>query len=63
MSTGTVKFFNHSKGFGFIKVEGTGEEIFFHVSKILEDIMDDSRVTFDIQKGTKGPVAVNVKPA
>ncbi len=63
MSTGNVKFFNHAKGFGFIKVEGTGDEIFFHISSIQEDIFDDDKVSFEIRNGNKGPMAINVKPA
>lgn len=62
MAKGTVKYFNHAKGFGFIKVDGTGQEIFFHVSKILEDIFEDGKVVFDIQESSRGLNAVNVKP-
>jgi cold shock protein len=63
MQTGTVKYFNHSKGFGFIKAEDTGKEIFFHISKILEDIFEDEKVTFELQESTKGLNAINVRPA
>jgi CspA family cold shock protein len=63
MAKGTVKFFNHSKGFGFIKVDDTGEEVFFHVSKIKEDLFENSKVEFDIEKSTRGLNAVNIKLA
>ncbi|HRY31679.1 MAG TPA: cold shock domain-containing protein [Bacteroidales bacterium] len=63
MNKGIVKFFNHDKGFGFIKVEGSREEIFFHVSNIVEDIFENEAVLFDVQEGKRGRNAVNVKPA
>ena len=63
MKTGVVKFFNETKGFGFIKVEGTGEEIFVHVSGLSEQIRENDEVTFDVQEGKKGLNAVNVKIA
>lgn len=62
MKKGTVKFFNETKGFGFIKVEGTGEEIFVHSSGISENIYENDEVVFEIQEGKKGLFAVNVKP-
>lgn len=61
MKKGTVKFFNHSKGFGFITVEGTGEEIFVHISDVSGEIRDNDKVEFDIQNGRKGLNAVNVR--
>jgi CspA family cold shock protein len=61
MKKGTVKFFNDSKGFGFIKEEGTGEEFFVHVSGLKEDIRENDNVVFDVQQGKKGLNAVNVK--
>lgn len=62
MEKGTVKFFNAAKGFGFIKVEGTGKEVFVHVTALDgEEIQENDKVTFDIQDGKKGPNAVNVK--
>ena len=57
---GTVKFFNHSKGFGFIK-EDNGQEIFVHSTGLQEDIRENDTVTFDVQDGKKGLNAVNVK--
>ena len=61
MATGTVKFFNETKGFGFIKVDGSGEEIFVHVTGLTDNIQQDDKVTFDIGQGKKGMTAVNVK--
>ncbi|MES2382542.1 MAG: cold shock domain-containing protein [Bacteroidota bacterium] len=63
MEKGTVKFFNEAKGFGFIKVEGSGKEIFVHVSGILDEIRENDTVVFEIQEGKKGLNAVNVKLA
>ena len=62
MKKGTVKFFNETKGFGFIKEEN-GQEIFVHVSGLTEDIRENDNVTFDTQEGKKGLNAVNVKLA
>jgi CspA family cold shock protein len=61
MKTGTVKFFNEAKGYGFIKVDETGEEIFVHLSAVTEKIKQDDKVSFDITEGRKGPNAINVK--
>ncbi|MEO5643485.1 MAG: cold shock domain-containing protein [Bacteroidia bacterium] len=61
MENGTVKFFNESKGFGFIKVDGSGEEVFVHVSGLTDEIRENDKVTFDLQQGKKGLNAVNVK--
>ena len=61
MKNGVVKFFNETKGFGFIKTEGTGEEIFVHVSGIQDEIRENDNVTFDVQEGKKGLNAVKVK--
>ncbi|MCC7507702.1 MAG: cold-shock protein [Saprospiraceae bacterium] len=63
MYTGTVKFFNETKGFGFIQEDGSGKEIFVHVSGLVNKIRENDKVTFDIQEGRKGPNAVNVKLA
>ena len=61
MSTGTVKFFNETKGFGFIKEEESGKEYFVHVTGLSDKIRENDTVTFDIQEGKKGLNAVNVK--
>ena len=63
MEKGVVKIFNETKGFGFIKVDGSGEEVFVHVSGLNEKIRENDIVEFDIQQGKKGPNAVNVKLA
>ncbi|WP_243346430.1 cold-shock protein [Parabacteroides sp. FAFU027] len=61
MNKGTVKFFNESKGFGFIKDGNSSNEYFVHVSGLQDDIQEDDEVTFDLQEGKKGLNAVNVK--
>jgi len=57
---GTVKFYNESKGFGFIITED-GEELFVHVTGLVDKISQNDRVEFEIAQGKKGPNAVNVK--
>lgn len=61
MKEGKVKFFNQTKGFGFIKEDGTNNEYFVHVSGLVDKIKDNDDVTFDLQEGKKGLMAVNVK--
>jgi len=63
MEKGTVKFFNQTKGFGFIKVEGTGIDIFVHVSGLKQPVKENDNVVFEINEGKKGPNAVNVRLA
>lgn len=63
MKTGTVKFFNVSKGFGFITVDDTNQELFVHVTGLIDQIRDGDKVTFDEAEGKKGLNAVNVKKA
>jgi len=60
MQEGTVKFFNNTKGFGFIKSNETGEEIFVHNSGLIDDIREDDQVKFETQQGRKGLNAINV---
>lgn len=61
MSTGTVKFFNNTKGFGFITPE-SGDDLFFHISEVQGDEpRDGDKVEFEVGQGNKGPCAVNVK--
>lgn len=55
-----MKFFNESKGFGFIRPE-SGEDIFVHVSGLIDEVRENDRVTFEVQEGRKGPNAINVK--
>ncbi|MBE5318608.1 cold shock domain-containing protein [Pedobacter sp. MR2016-19] len=57
---GTVKFYNESKGFGFIVTED-GDEVFVHVTGLIDKISQNNRVEFEIAQGKKGPNAVNVK--
>ena len=63
MSTGTVKFFNTAKGFGFI--EGDGNDLFFHHSEVqgtrIEELQEGQTVEYEIGEGRKGPCAVSVK--
>ena len=61
MSKGTVKFFNESKGFGFISEEGSNKEHFVHISGLIDQIGEGDTVEFDLQEGKKGLNAVNVK--
>ena len=61
MSQGTVKFFNESKGFGFITEEGNNKEHFVHVSGLIDEIRENDEVEFDLQDGRKGLNAVNVR--
>lgn len=61
MNTGKVKFFNESKGFGFIKEDGTGKDIFVHVSGLIDEIREDDSVEFELKEGKKGMNAVNVR--
>ena len=63
INNGTVKFFNDTKGFGFIKEDGTGKEYFVHASGLIDEIRENDEVTFDLQDGKKGLNAVNVKLA
>lgn len=63
MSKGTVKFFNESKGYGFIKEDESGKEYFVHVSGLVDEIRDNDEVVFDVEEGKKGPNAVNVRLA
>ncbi len=63
MSTGTVKFFNETKGFGFIKENESGKEFFVHVTGLIDKVNENDEVVFEIQEGKKGLAAVNVKLA
>lgn len=61
MKTGTVKFFNSSKGFGFIVDDEGGKDVFVHVSGLKQDIKEGDKVSFELEQGKKGPNAVNVR--
>jgi CspA family cold shock protein len=60
MQEGTVKFFNETKGFGFIRPT-QGEDIFVHISGLVDQIRENDRVEFDVQQGPKGLNAIKVK--
>lgn len=64
MASGTVKWFNDQKGFGFITVDGGGKDVFVHqtaiVAKGFRSLAEGDRVTFEIVQGDKGPAASNV---
>ena len=66
MATGSVKWFNESKGYGFIAQDGDGADVFVHFSAIKGDgfrtLTEGQKVTFDIESGPKGPQATNVVP-
>ena len=61
MNNGIVKFFNESKGFGFIKESGSENEYFVHASGLVDIIRENDEVTFDLVDGKKGLNAANVK--
>jgi cold shock protein len=61
MKTGIVKFFNDSKGFGFIKPSDSGDDIFVHVSGLIDEIRENDHVKFEVEQGRKGLNAVNVE--
>ena len=63
MNTGTVKFFNDTKGYGFIKEDETENEYFVHVSGLVDEMSENDKVTFDLEEGRKGLNATNVKLA
>jgi len=61
MQEGTVKFFNETKGFGFITPANGGQDIFVHVSGLIDEIREKDKVSFEVQNGKKGLNAVNVR--
>jgi cold shock protein len=63
MQQGTIKFFNETKGFGFIKAADGSTEYFVHVSGLKDEVREGDEVTFELQEGRKGLNAVNVKLA
>lgn len=63
MNTGKVKFFNESKGYGFIKYDDSDQEIFVHVSGLIDEIREDDDVTFEVTEGKRGLNAIDVRLA
>jgi cold shock protein len=67
MATGSVKWFNEAKGFGFISQDDGGKDVFVHFSAIqgsgFKTLAEGQKVSFDIQDGPKGPQAANVQAA
>ncbi len=65
MTTGTVKFFNTSKGFGFITPDDGSKDVFVHISAVessgLGHLTDGQKVSFEVQQDTRGPKAVNLQ--
>ncbi len=61
MKTGTVKFFNELKGFGFIKDDETEEEFFVHATGLIDQVREGDEVSFELKEGRKGMNAANVK--
>lgn len=61
MATGTVKFYNSAKGFGFIKPDDSGEDVFVHSSGLVDEIREHDKVKYEVEKGKKGLNAVNVQ--
>lgn len=66
MATGTVKWFNDAKGYGFITPDSGGKDLFAHFSAIqgsgFKSIKDGQKVTFDVTTGPKGEQAINIRP-
>jgi len=67
MTTGTVKWFNSEKGFGFIAPDDGGPDVFAHFRAIsgtgFRNLEEAQRVEFDVERGAKGPQAANIRPA
>lgn len=61
MQTGTVKFFNELKGYGFITPSDSDKDIFVHVSGLIDEIRENDKVQFEVEQGKKGQNAVNVE--
>lgn len=66
MATGTVKWFNEAKGFGFITPDDGGEDLFAHFSEIrgegFKSLRENQKVSYDVKTGPKGKQAANIQP-
>lgn len=63
MQKGKIKFFNETKGFGFITPDGGGDDVFVHSTGLVDKVRENDSVTYEVQQGKKGLNAVNVKLA
>jgi len=63
MQEGTVKFFNVTKGFGFITPANGGQDVFVHSTGLMDDIRENEKVTYEVENGQKGVNAFNVRVA
>ncbi|HCM76391.1 MAG TPA: cold-shock protein [Cytophagales bacterium] len=61
MKQGTVKFFNQTKGFGFVREEESEQEYFVHVTGLIDEVRENDKITFELKEGKKGLNAVNVR--
>ena len=61
MNTGTVKFFNETKGFGFITPDEGNKDVFVHANGLIDEIREGDKVSYDVEESPKGLNAVNVK--
>ncbi len=61
MSNGTVKFFNNSKGFGFITPDDGGKDVYVHQDGLTDEITEGDKVSYDVEESPKGLNAINVK--
>jgi cold shock protein len=61
MLTGTVKFYNDAKGFGFIVDDASQSDVFVHATGLVDKVAQNDKVTYDVKEGKKGPNAINVK--
>ena len=61
MQTGIIKFYNESKGYGFVVDDANQKDVFFHVSGLTEDIRQNDKVSFEVRDGKKGENAFNIR--